>query len=130
MDHDGAIETPCDLFAPCATGGVLSARTIPNLRCAAIAGAANNQLATPEDGDRLAEAGILYAPDFVVNSGGVIWLAGYETLGWDDAHVQARLAGIGEVLGGVFDAAEHDGITTAAAADRLAAERLAAARRS
>jgi len=126
VDEDEVIATVCDLFAPCATGGGLNAVTIPALRCAAIAGAANNQLATPQDGDRLAEAGLLYAPDFVANSGGVIWLAGYETLGWDDAAMQARLAGIGELLGGVFDAAEHDGITTAAAADRLAAERLAA----
>ncbi len=75
---------------------------------------------------RLAARGILYAPDYVVNAGGVIWLAGYETLGWDDARMQARLAGIGQTLESVFDAAERDAITTAAAADRLALARLAA----
>lgn len=127
LEEDEVMGAPCDVFAPCAVGGVLSADTIPKLRCVAVAGAANNQLAAPSDGDRLAEAGVLYAPDFVVNSGGVIWLAGYETLGWDDAAVQARLAGIGVVLDGIFDVAEEGGITTAAAADSLAADRLAAA---
>jgi leucine dehydrogenase len=124
IDDGDVIGTPCDVFAPCAIGGVLSAETIPALRCAGIAGAANNQLATPDDGTRLAEAGLLYAPDFVANSGGVIWLAGYETLGWDDATMQARLAGVGEVLDGVFDAAEQQDITTAVAADRLARSKL------
>jgi leucine dehydrogenase len=125
---DEVVGTPCDVYAPCAMGGVLSAATIPALRCAAIAGAANNQLETPADGERLAKAGILYAPDYVVNSGGVIWLAGYETLGWDDARMQARLAGIGEVLDGVFDVASRDGISPSSAADALAHGRLEAAR--
>jgi leucine dehydrogenase len=130
IDDDEVIGAPCDVFAPCATGGVLSEDTIPKLACAVVAGAANNQLATPEDADRLAAAGILYAPDYVVNSGGVIWLAGYETLGWDEARMQARLAGIDGVLSDVFATAERDGITPAAAADRLAADRIAARRAS
>ena len=127
VDEGEVIGTTCDVFAPCAMGAVLSSETIPALRCAAIAGAANNQLATPGDADRLAEAGILYAPDFIANAGGVIWLAGYETLGWDDAAMQARLAGIGEALEVVFEVARRDGITTVAAAERSATERLAAA---
>ena len=73
----------------------------------------------------LAERGILYAPDYVINAGGVIRLAGYETLGWDDATMAARLAGIGQTLAAVFAEAERDGITTAEAADRLARARLA-----
>lgn len=121
---DAVIGTACDVFAPCATGGVLSIDTIPKLACRAVAGAANNQLDTPEDAERLREAGILYAPDFVVNAGGVIWLAGYETLGWDDAQMQARLAGVGETLERVFVDAENAGVTTAEAAERLARARL------
>jgi leucine dehydrogenase len=62
----------CDVLAPCALGGVLSARTIPALRCRVVCGAANNQLATPADGDRLARRGILYAPDYLANAGGVL----------------------------------------------------------
>jgi leucine dehydrogenase len=125
----GAIVTvPCDVLAPCATGGTLNADTIPRLACRVVAGAANNQLATPEDAERLAARGILYAPDYVANAGGVIHLAGYETLGWDEAQMAERLAGIAETLADVFVAAERDGITTAEAADRLARSRIAAAR--
>jgi leucine dehydrogenase len=123
-----ALSTPCDVLAPCATGGVLNAETIPGLACRIVAGAANNQLATPEDGERLAASGILYAPDYVANAGGVLHLAGYETLGWDEAKMAERLAGIGETLTGVFETAEREGISTASAADRLALARIEAAR--
>jgi leucine dehydrogenase len=122
------LATPCDVFAPCATGGILDADAIGALRCRVVAGAANNQLATPADGERLAEAGILYAPDYVINAGGVIHLAGYETLGWDEARVAARLAGIGQTLADVFAAADRDGVSTSVAADRLAAARIEAGR--
>ena len=115
------------MLSPCATGAVLSAETIPELACRAIAGAANNQLATPEDAARLAARGILYAPDYVANAGGVIWLAGYETLGWDDAHMRARLAGIEQTLEEIFASASDERITTAQAADRIALVRIAAA---
>ena len=129
IDADAVLTTPCDVLAPCATGGVLSEQTIPELACHAVAGAANNQLATPEDAARLAARDILYAPDYVANAGGVIWLAGYETLGWDDAQMRARLAGIEQTLEDVFASAADAGITTAQAADRIALERIAAAAR-
>ena len=79
VDPEEAFDVACDVFSPCATGAVLNADTIPRLRCRVVAGAANNQLAAPVDADRLAAAGILYAPDYVVNAGGVLHLAGYET---------------------------------------------------
>jgi leucine dehydrogenase len=126
---DDVVGTRCDVLAPCATGGLLNADTIPLLTCRVVAGAANNQLATPADGDRLTDAGILYAPDYVINAGGVIHLAGYETLGWDDARMAARLAGIGGTLEDVFAFARSEGISTAAAADRMARERIEAAAR-
>jgi leucine dehydrogenase len=125
--HDAAA-TPCDVISPCATGRVLSAPSIARLRCRIVAGAANNQLVEPADAARLAEAGILYAPDFVVNAGGVLHLAGYERLGWDGATMAARLAGIGDTLVQVFADAERDGITTADAAERMALARIAAGR--
>jgi leucine dehydrogenase len=65
-------DVECDFFSPCSLGGALNEKTIPRLQCKAIVGAANNQLATDEDADRLTERGILYAPDFVVNAGGLI----------------------------------------------------------
>lgn len=120
--------TECDVFSPCAIGKVLTDATIPLLRCRIVAGAANNQLGVPEDGERLRDAGILFAPDFVINAGGVIHLAGYETLGWDDATMAKRLEGIGDTLLDVFGSAERDGLSTAAAADRMARGRVDAAR--
>jgi len=126
VDVGDVATTACDVLAPCATGAILNAETIANLACAAVCGAANNQLATAEDAERLRARGILYAPDFVANAGGVIWLAGYETLGWDDAHMRARLAGIEQTLDDVFADAAANGITTAEAADRLARARIEA----
>jgi leucine dehydrogenase len=128
VDAEAVIGTECDVFAPCATGGVLSAATIPKLRCRVVAGAANNQLAEPRDAELLAEHGILYAPDFVINAGGVLHLAGYETLGWTEEQMATRLAGIGDTLLEVYDTADREHITTAAAAERLARSRLEAGR--
>ncbi|HSD48744.1 MAG TPA: Glu/Leu/Phe/Val dehydrogenase dimerization domain-containing protein [Actinomycetota bacterium] len=123
---DEIVDVECDVFSPCATGGVLSAATIPRLRCRVVAGAANNQLAEPEDADRLAERGIVYAPDYVVNAGGMIHLAALEMLGEDEAARDERLRAIGETLTEVLSVASERGISTAAAADALVAERIAA----
>ncbi len=127
VDAEDVIGTECDVFSPCATGRVLTEATIPHLRCRIVAGAANNQLGVAEDGERLRDAGILFAPDFVINAGGVIHLGGYETLGWDDATMAERLEGIGDTLLEIFERAEREGISTAAAADRMARARVAAA---
>jgi leucine dehydrogenase len=118
---------PCDVLSPCATGGVLNDVTIPTLVCRAIAGAANNQLGTDADADRLRARAIVYAPDFAVNAGGVLHLAGHETLGWDDAQVAARLAGIDATLTQVLEVATAEAITTTRAAERLARARIEAA---
>ncbi len=128
VEGEDVVGADCDVFSPCATGGVLSADTIPKLACRVVAGAANNQLATPKDAERLHDAGVLYAPDYVINAGGVIHLAGYETLGWDDAEMALRLAAIGGVLADVFAAAEREGITTESAARRIAFARIEASR--
>ncbi|HET7235804.1 MAG TPA: Glu/Leu/Phe/Val dehydrogenase dimerization domain-containing protein [Actinomycetota bacterium] len=125
---DAILEAECDVLAPCATGGVLSATTIPRLRCRVVAGAANNQLAEPRDAQRLHERGILYAPDYVINAGGVIHLVGYEMLGESDDEVNARLRAIGQTLGEVFRKAEADGISSGAASDAMVEQRLMAGR--
>jgi leucine dehydrogenase len=122
---DRAVETECDVYAPCALGGTLNEQSISQLRCRVVAGAANNQLATPADAGRLAARGILYAPDFVINAGGVFHGAGKEVLGWDDDRLSRQLEAIGETLLAVFDLAERDGTSTEVAAQRLAEERLA-----
>jgi leucine dehydrogenase len=126
---DEAIEIECDVFSPCAIGGVFSAETIPRLRCAIVAGAANNQLSDPQDAERLAERGILYAPDYVVNAGGIIHLAALEMLGEDLARRDERIAGIAGTLTEVYRLADAEGISTERAAERMVQTRLEEGRR-
>ena len=98
MAPDTALELECDVYAPCALGATLNADSIPRLRCRIVAGGANNQLATPEDGERLRGAGILYAPDYVINGGGALHGIGLERLGWDPDRLEREVAGIGDTL--------------------------------
>jgi leucine dehydrogenase len=122
-----ALTTECDVYAPCAVGGTLSAETIPALGCRIVAGSANNQLAEPDDAARLHARAILYAPDYVINAGGVLQLLGLESLGWDEEELERNVAAIGATLRGLYHDADATGITPAEAAKRLAAERVAAA---
>lgn len=124
VSADEAIEIECDVFSPCAIGGVISPETIPRLRCTIVAGAANNQLSDPQDAERLAERGILYAPDYVVNAGGIIHLAALEMLGEDLARRDERIAGIAATLTEVYRLADAERISTERAAERMAQVRL------
>ncbi len=124
----GATVIECDVFAPCALGGVLNERSIPRLRCAVVAGSANNQLASPEDAERLTEAGILYAPDYVINAGGALHGIGLEVFKWTQETLERRLQGIGKTLTQLFMTADAEEITTEESAARMAAERLAESR--
>lgn len=123
---DRILEAEADVYAPCAIGGVLTPDTASQLRCRIVAGSANNQLAEPEAADILRARGILYAPDYVINAGGAIALVGLEQLGWSEAEVEAALARIGVTLQAVYRRSEELGVSTAAAADALADERLSA----
>lgn len=128
---DEILDVEADVFSPCALGGVLNPESIPRLRAAIVAGAANNQLSVSEDGERLLARGILYAPDYIVNAGGVIG-ACREILDWSAEDVKRRIEGIYDTLLAVLRLAETEGLPPHAAADRLAEERLeslAAARR-
>jgi leucine dehydrogenase len=124
---EDATRTSCDVFSPNATGGTLSSETIPELRCRIVAGAANNQLARPEDADLFGPLGILYAPDYVINAGGIIHLASLELFGEDEAQRDERLLGIGEALTEVFESAAAENLSTGAAAERIVDRRLATA---
>jgi leucine dehydrogenase len=123
---DAALSVECDVLAPCAVGGVLNAQTIPGLHCRVIAGGANNQLETPADADRLRERHIAYAPDFVINAGGILHGGGLEALHWSRSELDARLANIGDAVYDILRAAERDGISTDAAARKIALERISA----
>jgi leucine dehydrogenase len=122
-----APEAEADVLAPCALGGLLDEDTVPRLRCRVVSGAANNQLADDGIADLLAARGILWAPDFVVNAGGLINIA-EELGGYDPARARRRVRGIGDVLRQIFDGAESMGVTPLTAAMELARRRLATAR--
>jgi leucine dehydrogenase len=121
---DDAITTDCDVYAPCALGATLNAETIPRLSARVVAGSANNQLAEEADAERLRTAGVLYAPDYVINGGGALYAAMRELRGCDDEQIEAALAAIGEALSRIYERADAEGITTLAAADALATARL------
>ncbi len=124
---DAALTYPCDVFSPCGRGGILNAHSIPGLRCRIVAGAANNQLVKPEDALRLQQRGILYAPDYVVNAGGIINIAcEFTPGGYSPTAANERVKTIATALAEVFRIAREQEITTAQAADQLAETRLAA----
>ncbi len=117
-----------DVLAPCALGNVLNSETIPRIRAKVVAGAANNQLASVEDGARLAERGILYAPDYVINAGGVISVA-YEYMGNStEAKVRSEVCCIPERLRQIFADAESSARPTNVVADELAQQIVAKGR--
>lgn len=119
--------TECDIFAPCALGGVLNADTIPQLKCRAVVGGANNQFATQEDAERLRARVILYAPDYVVNVGGAMAITSMEMKGWSQERAEREVVeSVRRALKQIFEVASKQGITTDAAARQLAENRLSA----
>jgi leucine dehydrogenase len=119
MSSSALLEARVDVFAPCALGAVLDNVSVKRLRARIICGAANNQLATPHQGQALADRDILYAPDYLVNAGGIINVAA-EYCGWSEADARARVERIGARLEEVLDLAECDGVAPHEAADALA----------
>jgi leucine dehydrogenase len=117
-----------DLFSPCALGAGLNERTIPELGASIICGAANNQLATEADGKRLVERGVTYAPDYVVNAGGIINVSA-EYLGEPADVVDGRLRAIAPRLLKVLETAKSDNVPPNVAADRIVRAKLEAARK-
>lgn len=118
-----------DVFAPCALGAILNDRTIPEIKAKIVAGGANNQLARPEiHGAAVAARGILYAPDYVINGGGIIRVCG-QIYDWSDEAIRAKTEQIGATLTEVFSAAKAEGRPTHEVADRIARSRIEAVRR-
>jgi leucine dehydrogenase len=112
-----------DIFAPCGLGAILNDQTIPRLRVEMVVGAANNQLLEARHGEALRAHGILYAPDYAANAGGIISF-GMECLKWEREFMLQRVDAIYETLLNIFEIAEREGVTTNVAADRLAEERI------
>lgn len=123
VDPDEAHKVDCDIFAPCALGSALNERTVGELRCELIVGAANNQLSSPEIAQELRERGITYVPDFVANAGGVINIA-HEHLGYDEDQARAQVAEIYSTTEILLRRSASEGITPLEAAFAVANERL------
>ncbi|MSQ05807.1 MAG: Glu/Leu/Phe/Val dehydrogenase [Dehalococcoidia bacterium] len=118
----------CDIFAPCALGGVISSDTIPRLHCRIVAGGANNQLLTEADGQELHRRGILYAPDYIINAGGIINVSTEIGATYSAERAREKTERIYEIIGKVIEISKREEIPTALAADRLAETRLASVR--
>jgi glutamate dehydrogenase/leucine dehydrogenase len=123
VDPWSILETPCDIFSPCALGSVITAESVERLRCAIVAGSANNQLADESLGERLRERGILYAPDFIANAGGLLQVAD-ELNGYRPERVRHRVEAIYDFLLTLFRESDARGVATNRLALTLVEERL------
>lgn len=124
IEGDDFYRANCDVIAPCAIGGIVNARTIPLIKAPIVAGGANNQLDDEDrDGEALAERGITYAPDYVINAGGLINVCG-EVKGYGREKAMADAANIFNTLKRIINKAKSDGTTTIHAANRIADERI------
>lgn len=120
VDADAIVQVAADVFSPCALGAILDSQSIPRLNVPVVAGGANNQLARPEHGDEVQARGILYAPDYVINAGGIINVALEYLDGADRAAVDTKIAGIPDRLNAVWDESAATGDNPAKVADRMA----------
>ncbi|WP_349407722.1 branched-chain amino acid dehydrogenase [Pseudalkalibacillus sp. SCS-8] len=123
VDTEEIYSVDCDIYAPCALGATINDETIPQLKAKVIAGAANNQLKDTKHGDMIHEMGIAYAPDYVINAGGVINVAD-ELYGYNRERAMKKVELIYDNIARVFEISKRDNIPTYAAADRLAEERI------
>ncbi len=126
VEPDSVLGTECDVYAPCAMGRVIGVEDVAGMRARVVAGCANIQLRSPQAGEAMREAGIVYGPDYVVNSGGALHCFGGEALGWSSETLLERTAEIEQRLRRIFESSEQHGISTQAAADRMVDEILAA----
>lgn len=122
-------DVPCDIFSPGALGAVINPQTIPRLKCKVVAGAANNQLATEKDGETLLQRGLLYAPDFAINAGGVINIA-HERDGYNRDKAYAHVAKIYDTLKKILEESAADRLPTNVVANRIAENRVREAERA
>lgn len=121
---DEIFSVACDVFAPCALGAILHDGTIPQLKCKIVAGASNNQLAEPRHGDALMARGILYAPDYAINAGGLVNVA-QEYSGYDEPKARARVMAIYDTILEVSERSTKTTTPTYKVADQMVEEKLA-----
>jgi leucine dehydrogenase len=129
VEPDSIYDVECDIFSPCALGGVLNGDTIPRLRCAIVAGGANNQLLEDSHGTELQQRGILYAPDYVINAGGIINISCEMDGRYRPDRARELTDRIHDTMERVIHDARRDEVHTSVVADRLAEHRLDEVRR-
>lgn len=129
IDPDDIYDVGCDIYAPCALGATINDETIHRIKAKVIAGSANNQLKLPKHGDMLHEKGIVYAPDYIINAGGVINVAD-ELNGYNRNRVMKKVEIIYHNINRIFEISKKSDIPTYVAADRMAEERIASVRAS
>ena len=128
VEPEEIYDVPCDIFSPCALGGVLNSQTIPRLKCRIVAGGANNQLLTESDGEELQRRGIIYAPDYIINAGGVINISCEMDGEYNEDRATEMTRRIYETMERVLFISSKEEVCTAQAADRLAENRISSVR--
>ena len=128
VEPEAIYDVESDIFSPCALGGVINPTNIPRLKARVVAGGANNQLLTEEDGEELHRRGILYAPDYVINAGGIINVAAEIGAPYSPERAREKTERIYEIMTRVIETSKREEIPTSLAADRLAEERIAGVR--
>ncbi len=123
VNPEDIYDVDCDIFSPGALGEIINETTIPKLKCKVVAGAANNQLATTKDGDSLFERGMIYAPDYAINAGGLINIF-HEREGYNHDRAWSHVAGIYDTIDGILERSEKDKTPEYIVADRIAQERI------
>lgn len=129
VSPEAIYDVACDMFSPGALGAIINPQTIPRLKCKVIAGAANNQLATERDGEELVKRGILYAPDFAINAGGVINIA-HEREGYSRDKAYAHVAKIYDTIKNILEVSAAERLPTNLVANRIAENRVREAERA
>ena len=125
---DEIYDVECDIFSPCALGGVINPDTIPRITARVIAGGANNQLLTEADGEELHRRGVLYAPDYLINAGGIINVSAEIGTPYSADRAREKTERIYEIMSRVIQVSKKEEISIAKAADRIAEQRLASVR--
>ncbi len=128
VEPEEIYDEPCDIFSPCALGGVLNSQTIPRLKCHIVAGGANNQLLAEGDGEELEKRGIIYAPDYIINAGGVINISCEMDGKYNEDRATEITRRIYETMEQVLFISSKEEVCTAKAADRLAEQRISSVR--
>ncbi|MDE0092662.1 MAG: leucine dehydrogenase, partial [Oligoflexia bacterium] len=124
ISEEEVFTTECDIFSPCSVGAVINEESLNTLKCSIIAGGANNQLSHPSIGKKLLEKQILYIPDFIINSGGLIYVSSYLSPKKSNEWIETKIKGISQTIHKVCELSQSESVDTAEMALILAREKI------